>query len=220
VALKIAPSILSADLGRLGDELRAAEAGGADWIHLDVMDGHFVPNITIGPLVTRAARSATALPLDVHLMISDPDRYVGPFREAGADSITVHVETVPHLHRTVQLIRESGARPGVALNPATSIEAIREILPYLDLVLVMSVNPGFGGQKFIPGALRKIEALRRLIDQEGLSDVDLQVDGGVTAETIRSVADAGATVIVAGFAVYNRERTVAENLEMLRGALA
>lgn len=219
MSIKIAPSILSADLGRLGEELRAAEAGGADWIHLDVMDGRFVPNLTIGPLVAAAARAATSLPIDAHLMIEQPERYVSAFRDAGADSITVHLEASPHLHRTVQLIRDSGARAGVAINPATPVDSLQEILPFLDLVLVMSVNPGFGGQRFIDRSLRKIESVRRMIDREGLSDTELQVDGGVTPQTIRSVANAGATVVVAGFAVYNRDRPVAENLGLLREAV-
>jgi ribulose-phosphate 3-epimerase len=218
VPIKIAPSILSADIGRLADEIRAAEDGGADWIHLDVMDGRFVPNITIGPLVASAARSATALPLDAHLMIMEPDRYVKAFRDAGVDSMTVHVEASAHLHRTVQLIRDSGARAGVALNPATSTDTIQEILPFVDLVLVMSVNPGFGGQRFIDRSLRKVETIRRMIDREGLPDVDLQVDGGITPATIAAVQSAGASVVVAGFAVYNRHRSVAESIALLRSA--
>jgi len=218
VTIRIAPSILSADLTRLGDQLREAEDGGADWIHLDVMDGHFVPNITIGPLVAAAARAATRLPLDAHLMIEQPDRYVAAFRDAGADSLTVHVETTPHLHRTVQLIRDLGARAGVALNPATPLESIREILPYVDLVLVMSVNPGFGGQRFIERSLAKIAALRQLIDAEGF-DIDLQVDGGVTRHTLPAIAEAGATVVVAGTAVYNTDASVADNIAALRAAL-
>jgi len=214
--MKIAPSILSADFNRLGEELSAAEAGGADWIHLDVMDGHFVPNITIGPLVAAAARAATTLPLDAHLMVSDPDRYIRPFADVGVDSITVHVEPVYHLHRTIQIIRDAGVRAGVALNPATSIEAIREILPYVDLVLVMSVNPGFGGQRFIERSLDKVRAIRRVLAEEGLDGVELQVDGGVTPGNIRSVAEAGASVVVAGFAVYNREGSVADNIAKLK----
>jgi ribulose-phosphate 3-epimerase len=218
VTIRIAPSILSADFTRLGEQLREAEEGGADWIHLDVMDGHFVPNITIGPLVAAAARGATRLPLDAHLMIEQPDRYVAAFRDAGVDSLTVHVETTPHLHRTVQLIRDVGARAGVALNPATPLESIREILPYVDLVLVMSVNPGFGGQRFIERSLAKVAAARRLIDAEGL-DIDLQVDGGVTRHTLRAVAEAGATVVVAGTAVYNADASVADNIAALRAVL-
>jgi ribulose-phosphate 3-epimerase len=216
--VKIAPSILSADFGRLGQELQAAEQGGADWIHLDVMDGQFVPNITIGPLVAAAARKATTLPLDAHLMIADPDRYIGAFADAGVDSITVHVEAAQHLHRTIQTIRDRGVRAGVALNPATPIESVREIVPYVDLVLVMSVNPGFGGQRFIERSVGKIQRIREMLDAEGPSGADLQVDGGVTTQTIGAVAAAGASVVVAGFAVYNPERSVAENLALLKEA--
>ncbi|KYF51222.1 ribulose phosphate epimerase, partial [Sorangium cellulosum] len=174
----VAPSILSADFGRLADDVRAAEAAGADWIHVDVMDGRFVPNITIGPLIVRAVRAATRLPLDVHLMIVEPERYVAEFAAAGADRISVHVEASPHLHRTLQQIRDAGASPGVVLNPHTPEESIRHVLPDLDLVLVMSVNPGFGGQRFIPGALTKLRSLRRMVDEAGL-DITLEVDGGI-----------------------------------------
>ena len=218
MTLKIAPSILTADIGRLAEEIGAAEAGGADWLHLDVMDGHFVPNITIGPLVAAAARAATSLPIDAHLMIEQPDRYVPAFRDAGVDLITVHVEACVHLHRTVQGIAETGARVGIALNPATSIESIREIIPFIDLVLVMSVNPGFGGQKFIPASLGKIRRVREMLAEAGRDDVEVQVDGGVAPDTITEVAAAGATVAVAGSAVYNRERSVAENIARLRAA--
>jgi ribulose-phosphate 3-epimerase len=198
----IAPSILSADFGILRDEVRAVEAAGADWIHVDVMDGRFVPNITIGPLVVRAVRASTKLPLDVHLMIVEPERYVADFAKAGADRISVHVEASPHLHRTLQQIRAAGAKAGVVLNPHTSEELIRHVLPDVDLVLVMSVNPGFGGQSFIPSALPKIAALRRMIDSAGLP-VELEVDGGVSRSTSRSVIDAGASVLVAGSAVFD-----------------
>jgi ribulose-phosphate 3-epimerase len=197
----IAPSILSADFGRLADEVRAVEAAGADWIHVDVMDGRFVPNITIGPLVVQAVRQATRLPVDVHLMIVEPERYVDEFRKAGADWISVHVEASPHLHRTLQQIRALGARAGVVLNPATSEEAIRHVIGDLDLVLVMSVNPGFGGQSFIPAALPKLRALRGMIDRIG-ADVALEVDGGVTPATAGEVVGAGARVLVAGTAVF------------------
>ncbi|WP_437723700.1 ribulose-phosphate 3-epimerase [Sorangium sp. So ce861] len=197
----VAPSILSADFGRLAEEVRAAEAAGADWIHVDVMDGRFVPNITIGPLVVRAVRAATRLPLDVHLMIVEPERYVDEFAAAGADRISVHVEASPHLHRTIHQIREAGARPGVVLNPHTAEESIRHVLPDLDLVLVMSVNPGFGGQRFIPGALTKLRSLRQAIDQAGL-DIALEVDGGVAPSTSGQVIAAGARALVAGSAVF------------------
>ncbi len=198
----IAPSILSADFGILRDEVRAVEAARADWIHVDVMDGRFVPNITIGPPVVRAVRAATKLPLDVHLMIVEPERYVAEFAKAGADRISVHVEASPHLHRTLQQIRAAGAKAGVVLNPHTSEEQIRHVLPDLDLVLVMSVNPGFGGQTFIPSALPKIAALRQMIDRAGLA-VEIEVDGGISKATSRSVIDAGASVLVAGSAVFD-----------------
>ncbi|WP_437937070.1 ribulose-phosphate 3-epimerase [Sorangium sp. So ce341] len=197
----VAPSILSADFGRLAEEVRAAEAAGADWIHVDVMDGRFVPNITIGPLVVRAVRAATRLPLDVHLMIVEPERYVDEFAAAGADRISVHVEASPHLHRTIHQIREAGARPGVVLNPHTSEESIRHVLPDLDLVLVMSVNPGFGGQRFIPASLSKLRSLRQAIDQAGL-DIALEVDGGIAPSTSGQVVAAGARALVAGSAVF------------------
>ncbi|MCC6558617.1 MAG: ribulose-phosphate 3-epimerase [Polyangiaceae bacterium] len=197
----IAPSILSADFGRLAEEIRAVEAAGADWIHVDVMDGRFVPNITIGPLIVRAVRAATKLPVDVHLMIVEPERYVAEFAAAGADWISVHVEASPHLHRTLQQIRGAGARPGVVLNPHTSEEAIRHVLPDVDLILVMSVNPGFGGQSFIPAALPKLRALRAAIDGAG-RDIALEVDGGVAPGTAPQVIDAGARVLVAGSAVF------------------
>jgi ribulose-phosphate 3-epimerase len=200
--IKIAPSILSADFARLGDEVRALEAGGADYVHVDVMDGHFVPNITIGPLVVEAVRKVTRLPLDVHLMIENADRYIPDFAKAGADIITVHQEAVPHLHRTVQLIKSLGKRAGVSLNPATPVGTLDVILPELDLVLVMTVNPGFGGQSFIPSGLEKIAALRQMIDARRLA-VELEVDGGVKTDNIGSVAAAGADVFVAGSAVFS-----------------
>jgi ribulose-phosphate 3-epimerase len=197
----IAPSILSADFGHLADEIAAVEAGGADWIHVDVMDGRFVPNITLGPLVVEAARRATSLPLDVHLMIEEPERYVGDFVKAGAATVGVHVETCPHLHRTVAQVRETGARACVVLNPATPAEMARPVLPDVDQVLVMSVNPGFGGQRFIESVLPKIAALRGWIDEAGLA-VDLEVDGGIAPGTIGRAAAAGANVFVAGNAVF------------------
>jgi ribulose-phosphate 3-epimerase len=200
-ALRIAPSILSADFGRLADEVSAVEEAGADWIHVDVMDGRFVPNITIGPLVVEAVRRVTDLPLDVHLMIEEPERYVGDFVKAGAATVSVHAEACPHLHRTIAQIREAGARASVALNPATPAVGVDPVLTDLDQVLVMTVNPGFGGQKFIESTLSKIETLRGWIRERGL-DVDIEVDGGVGAETIGRAARAGANVFVAGTAVF------------------
>ncbi len=213
--IKIAPSILSADFARLGDHVQEAEAAGADWIHVDVMDGHFVPNITIGPLIVQALRPVTALPLDVHLMIEQPERYIADFARAGANCITVHVETCPHLHRTVQQIKELGVQAGVTLNPATPLEALSGILPDVDLVLIMSVNPGFGGQSYIPASTAKIARLRQMLDDLG-SSAELEVDGGVNTTTIRQVVEAGATVLVAGSAVFNQRATVAENISHLR----
>lgn len=200
--IKISPSILSADFARLGDEVRAIDIGGADYIHVDVMDGHFVPNITIGPLVVDAVRKVTSKPLDVHLMIKNPDRYIPDFAKAGADLITVHQETVPHLHRTIQLIKSLGKRAGVSINPATPVSTLEVILDDLDLVLLMSVNPGFGGQSFIPATLAKIAELRQRIVQRGLK-VEIEVDGGVKADNIGSMAAAGADVFVAGSAVFS-----------------
>ena len=202
--IKISPSILSADFSRLGEDVQAVDRAGADYIHIDVMDGHFVPNITIGPLVVDALRKVTAKPLDVHLMIENPDLYIPDFAKAGADIITVHQEAVPHLHRTVQLIKSLGKKAGVSLNPATPVETLDVILDELDLVLIMSVNPGFGGQSFIPSALDKIRALRQRITQRGLS-TELEVDGGVKIDNIREVVAAGADVLVAGSAVFNTE---------------
>jgi len=198
----IAPSILSADFTRLKEEIQAVEGAGADWIHADIMDGHFVPNLTFGPMVVEAVRRTTALPIDVHLMISEPDRYISDFAKAGATCISVHAETCAHLNRTVQLIRGSGARPGVVLNPATPVETLRWILEYLDFVLVMSVNPGFGGQRFIPNSIAKIALLRRMISERGLNTL-IEVDGGVSPQTITNIAAAGADVFVAGSAIFN-----------------
>ncbi len=200
--IKIAPSILSADFARLGDDVAAVDRAGADYIHVDVMDGHFVPNITIGPLVVDALRKVTAKPLDVHLMIENPDLYIPEFARAGADIITVHQEAVPHLHRTVQLIKSYGKKAGVSLNPATPVETLDVILDDLDLVLVMSVNPGFGGQSFIPSALAKIRALRQRISARGLA-TELEVDGGVKLDNIGEIVAAGADVLVAGSAVFS-----------------
>lgn len=197
----IAPSILSADFANLGDDIGKVIAAGADWIHADVMDGHFVPNITFGPMVVAAVRRLTDLPIDVHLMIEAPERYIKDFADAGASHISVQVETCRHLHRTVHQIRESGAHPGVVMNPATPLAAISWILSEVDYVLVMSVNPGFGGQKFIPSSLDKIRALRELIATQGLQ-VQIEVDGGVNLETIGSAAEAGTDVFVAGSAIF------------------
>jgi ribulose-phosphate 3-epimerase len=199
--LRIAPSILSADFARLGEEVRAVEEAGADWIHVDVMDGRFVPNITIGPLVVEAVRRVTDLPLDVHLMIEQPERYVSDFVKAGAATVSVHAEACPHLHRTIAQIREAGARASVALNPATPAVGVDPVLADLDQVLVMTVNPGFGGQKFIESTLSKIHTLRGWIRERKLA-VDIEVDGGIGAETIGRVARAGANVFVAGTAVF------------------
>lgn len=215
--IKIAPSILSADFARLGEEVRAVAS--ADYVHLDVMDGHFVPNLTIGPPVVAAVRQATSLPLDVHLMIENPDRYIPAFAEAGADILTVHQETVPHLHRTVQLIKSLGKQAGVSINPATPVSTLECILDDIDLVLVMSVNPGFGGQSFIPGALNKIDQLRREIDRRGLA-VELEVDGGVKPDNIGLIARAGADVFVAGSAVFNTDDYAATIAELRRAAVS
>ncbi|MBC8378106.1 MAG: ribulose-phosphate 3-epimerase [Planctomycetes bacterium] len=201
---RIAPSILSADFTRLGEEIKAVEDAGADWIHVDVMDGHFVPNITMGPIIVEAARQTTSLPLDVHLMIENPDRFISDFISAGADLISVQAETCTHLNRTVQLIKESGARAGVVLNPATPIQAIQWVLEDIDFVLIMSVNPGFGGQQFISNSLEKIRELKKLIQSSDLS-VLIQVDGGVNKGTIKDVSLAGADVFVAGSAVFGSD---------------
>ncbi len=201
--LKIAPSILSADFGRLAQEVEAAESAGADWIHVDVMDGRFVPNITIGPVVVKAVRKATRLPVDVHLMIVEPERYVHDFAEAGADSISVHVEPSYHLARTLQQIRALGKRSGVVLNPHTPPESIEYVLDHVDVVLVMSVNPGFGGQSFLPEVLPKIRAIRKMIDSRA-RDIALEVDGGVAPGTARQVVEAGARVLVAGSAIFGK----------------
>jgi len=200
----IAPSILSADFSRLGEEVSAVEKAGADWIHVDVMDGHFVPNITMGPLIVEAVRRVSTLPIDVHLMIEAPDRYIADFAKAGAALISVQVEACIHLHRTIQLIRETGARPGVVLNPSTPLDSIAWVLGDVEFVLIMSVNPGFGGQAFIPGSLDKIKALRKMITDRGLSTL-IQIDGGVNPENIQSIAHAGADVFVAGSAIYGTQ---------------
>jgi ribulose-phosphate 3-epimerase len=220
MTLKIAPSILSADFARLADAVAEAESAGADWIHVDVMDGHFVPNITIGVPVVAALRRVTKLPLDVHLMIAQPDNYVDAFADAGADWLTVHQEAAVHLHRTVERIRQKDVRPGVSINPATTLSVLDEILPYVDMVLIMSVNPGFGGQRFIPTSTRKVAALRRTLDERGLWPIEIEVDGGISPDTIGEVTDAGATVLVAGAAVFNDRASVTDNIRALRGAAA
>lgn len=202
--IKIAPSILSADFANLGKEIKDVENGGADYIHVDVMDGHFVPNITIGPLIVNAIRPTTSLPLDVHLMIENPDLYIPEFAKAGADIITVHVEACKHLHRTIHLIKDNGVKAGVVLNPATPVNVIEHILDDIDMVLFMTVNPGFGGQKFIHSVLPKIKTATQMIKDRGLN-IEIEVDGGVNPETAKLCIEAGANVLVAGSAVFNME---------------
>ena len=216
--MKIAPSILSCDFSRLADEIQTVESGGADWIHVDVMDGHFVPNITIGPIITAGARKATDLPIDVHLMIEQPDRYLEAFVDAGADWLTVHAEACTHLHRTVQRIRELGARAGVAINPATPLALLTDVVPYIDLLLVMSVNPGFGGQSYISASTAKVRDARTLLDEMG-STAELEVDGGVDAGNVGELQAAGASVVVAGSAVYGHVDGAAAGVRLIRDAL-
>jgi len=200
--VKLAPSILSANFIKLGEEIKAAEEAGVDLIHIDIMDGHFVPNITIGPFIVESIREITALPLDVHLMIEEPDTYLKDFIKAGADFITVHVEALVHLHRTVQWIKEAGIKAGVSLNPATPVRSLEYVLPDLDMALLMSVNPGFGGQTFIPQIIGKIKTLRKLVEERGLSTL-IEVDGGINLDNIKTVADAGADILVMGSAFFN-----------------
>ena len=213
--IKIAPSILSADFSRLGEELKTVEEAGADWIHVDVMDGHFVPNITIGPMVVEAVRKSTKLPLDVHLMIEDPDFYIPYFIKAGADIITVHVEVCKHLQRTIRAIKEQKKTAGIVLNPATSLSAIDNILDEVDLVLLMSVNPGFGGQEFIPSTVKKVEKLKRMINDAKLK-TDIEVDGGVKPENAGDLIKAGANILVAGSSVF-KGKDYKKMINLLRG---
>lgn len=215
--IKIAPSILSADFAHLAQDVLEAEAAGADYIHVDVMDGHFVPNITVGPLVVEAVRRVTDLPLDVHLMVEAPERYLAEFCKAGANGLTVHVETCFHLHRTVQQIKELGCQAGVTLNPSTSVSSLEEILPYVDLVLVMSVNPGFGGQSFIGTMVSKVRRVREMLDELG-SQAELEVDGGIDARTAPLVAQSGANVLVAGSAIFGAAEGVATAMGAIRAA--
>ncbi len=213
--IKISPSILSADFTCLADQVREAEDAGVDYIHVDVMDGHFVPNITVGPLIVKALRPVTKLPLDVHLMIENPEIYIEDFYKAGSDIITVHQEATPHLHRTIQQIHDLGIKAGVSINPSTSVSVLDEIICEVDLVLVMSVNPGFGGQSYIPSCTSKIRKVRGMLDNCG-SSADLEVDGGVNVDTVKEVISAGANAFVAGSAIFNEKSCVAENVSALR----
>ncbi len=212
---KIAPSILSADFANLGKQVELVEKGGAELIHVDVMDGHFVPNITIGPLVVKALRPVTNLPLDVHLMIENPGNYIDAFANAGADYLTVHVEACPHLHHVIQAIKEKNVKAGVALNPHTPVSAIEEIISDLDLILIMSVNPGFGGQKFISNSLNKLRQTQQLLKEKGLSHIEIEVDGGVKLDNIKEISDAGAELIVSGSGIYKTEDPIKTIKDML-----
>jgi len=215
--IKLAPSILSADFARLGEQIGEVVRAGADYIHVDVMDGHFVPNITIGAPVVASVRPVTTLPLDVHLMIEHPERYVSQFAQAGADIITVHVEASPHLHATIRLIKESGARAGISINPPTPLGVVEEFLPHVDLVLVMSVNPGFGGQSFIPETLPRIASIRKLLDDRALH-AELEVDGGVNADNAPDIVKAGANVLVAGNSIFRTQEGISGAMRRLREA--
>lgn len=220
--IKIAASILSADFTRLGEQVSEAISAGADYIHVDIMDGHFVPNLTIGPMFVSALKPLTqpqGVLLDVHLMIENPERLIPVFIKAGADILTIHVESSPHLHRTIQMIKQSGVKAGVTLNPATSLSTLEEILPDVDLALVMTVNPGFGGQSYIPEGTQKIERLRFMLDQRGLGDVELEVDGGIYSGRVAETVRAGATVLVAGSAIFNSKASIRDNLLALRQAI-
>jgi len=216
--VKIAPSILSADFARLGEQVAEATKAGADYIHVDVMDGRFVPNLTIGAPVVAAIRAGTSLPLDVHLMIEAPEQHIKHFVNAGANIVTVHIEASPHIHRVIQIIKDFGVKAGIALNPGTPIETLGEILPSVDLVLVMTVNPGFGGQVFIEGMVEKIARMRAELDRRGLT-AELEVDGGINAKNAPRVVQAGATVLVAGAAIFNSSQTVAEALKKIQQSL-
>ncbi len=216
--IKIAPSILSADFARLGEEVKTVEAGGADLIHVDVMDGHFVPNLTIGPIIVHALRAVTKLPLDVHLMIENPDFFIDDFAKAGANYLTVHVEACVHLHRTIQAIKAKNLKAGVALNPHTPLAMIEEILPEVDLVLIMSVNPGFGGQEFIPSAFDKLRRLQRMLQQRELTHVEVEVDGGIKLENAREVVEAGAKILVSGSGIF-KTKNPAETVRMMKSSL-